>query len=169
MNRTMAGNATTVVSRKNRTQPIFSDNTPPEEATTVRPSKAGKQSVLSRRKSGQAQTGKISYQRGPGHSTRNVFGSNTQSKVAHPVSAYSLQDKNRFPADCRNKESASGEFRTWSSRNRLIEPLPQSRKIRTLWKRPRSQGERIPAIYRAALTSLPPSPRPACIRRWRSE
>ena len=40
----MAGNATTLVSRKNRTHPIFSDNTPPEEATTVRPSEASAES-----------------------------------------------------------------------------------------------------------------------------
>jgi hypothetical protein len=33
MIRKMAGNATTLVSRKNRTQPIFSDNIPPEDAT----------------------------------------------------------------------------------------------------------------------------------------
>ena len=40
----IAGKATTLVSRKNRTQPSFSDNTPPDEATTVRPSKASEES-----------------------------------------------------------------------------------------------------------------------------
>jgi len=44
MNRKIAGNATTLVSRKNRTQPILSDSIPPEEATTVRPSKASEAS-----------------------------------------------------------------------------------------------------------------------------
>ena len=50
----MAGNPTTLVSKKNCAQPIFSDNTPPEEATTVRLSEASerKQRELSRRKSG---------------------------------------------------------------------------------------------------------------------
>jgi hypothetical protein len=42
--RMMAGKATTLVSRKNRTQPIFSDRIPPEEATTVRPTKASEES-----------------------------------------------------------------------------------------------------------------------------
>ena len=40
----MDGRATTLVSRKNRTQPIFSDNAPPEEATTVRLSEASEDS-----------------------------------------------------------------------------------------------------------------------------
>ena len=44
MTRMMAGNATTLVSRKNRTQPILSDKTPPEEAITVRPSEASEAS-----------------------------------------------------------------------------------------------------------------------------
>jgi hypothetical protein len=43
-NSTRAGNPTTLVSKKNRTQPIFSDNAPPEEATTVRPSEASEAS-----------------------------------------------------------------------------------------------------------------------------
>ena len=44
MNRTMAGSETMLVSRKNRTQPTFSERTPPEDATTVRPSKASEES-----------------------------------------------------------------------------------------------------------------------------
>src|SRR6202050_2361221 len=44
MNRRIAGNVTTQVSRKKRSQPIFSDSTPPEEATTVRPSKVSEES-----------------------------------------------------------------------------------------------------------------------------
>jgi hypothetical protein len=44
MIRRIAGNPTTLVSTKKCAQPIFSDNTPPEEATTVRLSDASEDS-----------------------------------------------------------------------------------------------------------------------------
>jgi hypothetical protein len=42
--RRRAGNPTTLVSRKKYAQPIFSDSTPPVEATTVRLSEASEES-----------------------------------------------------------------------------------------------------------------------------
>ena len=44
MSSTRAGTVATVVSRKNGTQPSFSASTPPEEATSVRPTDASEES-----------------------------------------------------------------------------------------------------------------------------